>query len=138
MKKIYFLTSASITIVFLFVAISTSVIFFSCKKEGKDKTENLCPVVAASAVPQVVKDSFTVRYPATVVIMWFNKDSANYCAYFKTISNVETLAEFVNDGSFINEQIETHNDNEAEDSIIVNGIKTGKVSCECETHKEGD
>ncbi len=139
MKKISFLTTTSATVLFLLLALSTSLIFFACKKEGKDKNENFCPVIDASAVPQVVKDSFAVRYPATVVITWFNKDSVNYCAYFKTATNVETLAEFANDGSFIKDEIETHNnDNEAEDSIIVNGVKTGKVSCECEIHKEGD
>ncbi|MFM9909231.1 MAG: hypothetical protein ACKVOW_07780 [Chitinophagaceae bacterium] len=138
MKKISFLTTASATFMCIMIALFFTLIFISCKKDGKEKTENLCPVVAANAVPQAVKDSFAVRYPATVVITWFYKDSINYCAYFKTISNVETLAEFANDGSFINEKIETHNDNEAEDSVIVNGVKTGKISCECETHKESD
>jgi thioredoxin-related protein len=136
MKKVSFLTNASATFICIMIALSATLIFISCKKEGKEKTENLCPVVAASAVPQVVKDSFAVRYPATAVITWFNKDSVNYCAYFKTITNVETLAEFANNGSFIKEQIETHNDNEQQDSTTTNGKTT--TSCECETHKEGD
>ena len=42
-------------------------ILFSCSKEGEQNTENLCPVIEASTVPQVVKDSFAVRYPAAIV-----------------------------------------------------------------------
>ncbi len=134
MKKVLFLTSTSVYLFLLLIVISISAFFVSCKKDKNEKTENLCPVVAASAVPQVVKDSFAVRYPTTIVITWFNKDSVNYCAYFKTATNVETLAEFANNGSFIKEQIETHNDNEQEDSTTA-GVKT-TTSCECETQKE--
>ncbi len=136
MKKVLFLTSTSVYFFLLLIVISISAFFVSCEKDKKEKTENLCPVIAASAVPQPVKDSFAVRYPAIVVITWFNKDSVNYCAYFKTATNVETLAEFASNGSFIKEQIETHNDNEQEDSTTTGGKTT--TSCECETHKEGD
>ena len=51
--------------VFLLVTVSATLLFFACKKDGNEKAENHCPVVAASLVPQVVKDSFAVRYPAT-------------------------------------------------------------------------
>ena len=136
MKKVIFLSITRGTMILVMLVLITSAIFISCKKEAKEKTENICPVVAASAVPQVVKDSFAVRYPATNVITWFNKDSVNYCAYFKTIANVETLTEFANNGGFIKEQKETHNDNEQEDSTTTGGKTT--TSCECETHKEGD
>ena len=109
------------------------VIFFSCKKEGNDKAKNLCPVVAESLVPQVVKDSFVVRYPATIVTTWFYKDSSSYCALF-TISAVNKLAQFAPHGGFIKEEIETHQEGENVDST------GGKVTtgCECETHKEHD
>ena len=135
MKKIYFLTTTSATVLFVLLALSTSLIFLACKKDGKEKVENYCPVVAASLVPQVVKDSFAVRYPATTVITWFNKDSVAFCAYFITSSNVEKLAQFANNGSFIKEEIETHQEGQHEDSTTTGG-KVG--SCECDTEKKGD
>ena len=122
--------------IFLITAVSVAVIFFACNKEGKEQSEKLCPVVAASAVPQVVKDSFTVRYPTTNVIIWFNKDSVAFSAYFKTSANIEKLAEFANNGSFIKEEIETNQTGQHEDSTGT----AGKLSsgCECEIHSAGD
>ena len=111
------------------------VILKEYKKEGKDKAENRCPVVAASAVPQVVKDSFDIRYPKSTVTTWFNKDSVGFCALF-TFSGVEKLAEFANNGSFIKEEIETHQEGEHQDSTGTAGKTT--TGCECEIHKEGD
>lgn len=122
--------------VLLLVAVSATVLFFACKKDGKEKNENLCPVVAASLVPQVVKDSFAVRYPATTVTTWFNKDSVAFCAYFITSANVEKLAQFANNGSFIKEEIETHQEGQHEDSTGTGGKVGG--GCECETEKKGD
>ena len=119
----------------ILVAVSASLLFFACKKEGKEKAENHCPVVAASLVPQIVKDSFAVRYPATSVITWFNKDSVAFCAYFITASNVEKLARFANDGNFIKEEIETHQEGQHEDSTITSHNVGG---CECDTEKKGD
>ena len=109
--------------------------FLSCKKEGKEKAENLCPVVDASAVPQVVKDAFVAKYPATTVTTWFNKDSVAFCAFF-TISGVEKLTQFANDGTFIKEEIETNQEAEDSDSTATAGkVSTG---CECEIHHEND
>ena len=119
----------------LIVLCGLIVIIFSCKKEGKESAENLCPVVPVSAVPQVVKDSFVARYPATIVTTWFNKDSVAYCAFF-TISGIEKLAQFANSGAFIKEEIEMGHDGEQEDSTGTGGKPT--TGCECETHKEGD
>ena len=110
-------------------------IFFSCKKEGNDKAENLCPVVAEGLVPQVVKDSFVVRYPATIVTTWFYKDSSSYCALF-TLSAIEKLAQFATNGTFIKEEIETHQEGEHEDSTGTDGKTI--TGCECEVHKERD
>lgn len=121
--------------VFLLVAVSATILFFSCKKDGKEKDENLCPVVAASLVPQVVKDSFAVRYPATSVTTWFNKDSVAFCAFFITSANVEKLARFANNGLFIKEEIEMHQDGQHEDSTAT-GDKAG--GCECDTEKKGE
>ena len=120
----------------LLFAVSATLLLFACKKDGKEKAENYCPVVAASLVPQVVKDSFAVRYPATTVTTWFNKDSVAFCAYFITPANAEKLAQFANNGSFIKEEIETHQEGQHVDSTGTGG----KVSsgCECETDKKGD
>lgn len=123
--------------ILLITAVSVAVIFFACNKEGKEKSEKLCPVVAASAVPQVVKDSFAVRYPATNVITWFNKDSVAFSAYFKTSANIEKLAEFANNGSFIKEEIETNQNGQHEDSTGTVGKLPGG-GCECEIHSTGD
>ena len=133
MKKISFLTTASATFLGIMITLSAAVIFISCKKERKEKAENYCPVVTANLVPQVVKDSFTVRYPATTVTTWFNKDSVAFCAYFITTANVEKLAQFANNGTFIKEEIETHQDGQHEDSTGIGGKVGG--GCECETHK---
>lgn len=121
---------------FLLAVISAPLFFFSCKKEEKEKEEALCPVVAASAVPQAVKDSFALRYPATNVTTWFNKDSVAFCAHFITSANVEKLAEFANNGSFIMEEIEAHQDGQHEDSTGTVGKLDG--GCECDIQKEGD
>ena len=43
MKKLFLMTLVA------------AAITFSCKKEGNDNAENLCPVVAESLVLQVVK-----------------------------------------------------------------------------------
>ena len=120
----------------LLIVVSAAAIFNSCKKDGKEKAENLCPVIAASAVPQAVKDSFAIRYPATSVLTWFNKDSLSFCAYFITTNNVEKLAQFAGNGFFIKEQIETHQDGQHEDSTGTGGKVN--IGCECEVHKEGD
>ena len=118
---------------FFITVIIATVTFFSCKKE-EDKSENLCPEIAASAVPQSVKDSFAVRYPTDVVKKWFNKDSVAFCAFFIT-SGVEKLAQFANNGTFIKEEIETEQHGEHQDSTSIG--KSG-AGCECEIHKEGD
>ena len=123
-------------ILVMIAVISVTVIFFACKKEAKEKTENPCPVVDASAVPQIVKDSFALRYPATNVITWFNKNNVSFCAYFKTSANMEKLVQFANNGSFIREELETEQEGQHEDSTAT-GVKVNG-GCECETHKEGD
>jgi hypothetical protein len=136
MKKVAFLKSTSATLIILFVALSASILLIACEKDRKEKNENTCPVVAASLVPQVVKDSFAVRYPATNVITWFNKDSEAFCAYFTTTSNIEKLVQFANNGSFIKEEIAIHQEGEQQDTTGT-GVKV-RVGCECEIHKETD
>lgn len=119
--------------IFLLILICLPFLFLACEKHIKEKAENLCPVVAASMVPQVVKDSFALRYPATNVTTWFNKDSVAFCAYFTTSANIEKLVEFANSGSFIREQIETHQEGQHEDSTATAGKLNG--GCECDVHK---
>ena len=125
-----------ITFILLLLAVFFSLSFSSCEKDKHHETENLCPVVVESLVPQIVRDSFVLRYPATVVKTWFYKDSSSYCALF-TISAVEKLAQFTVNGNFIKEEIEVHQEGEHSDSTGVGGVKT-PVGCECESHKEGD
>ena len=127
----------------LFIPLAATVVFFSCEKEHTEEAENLCPVVIENLVPQIVKDSFNVHYPSTVVQTWFYKDSSSYCALF-TFATQETLAQFAENGSFIKEEIETEHDgndnnHQNSDSTIINP-KTGLPikPCECEFKKEGD
>jgi hypothetical protein len=121
------------------LAIAAAAVFLSCEKEKAEKAENHCPVVAASAVPQIVKDSFSVRYPATTVTTWFNKDSVGYCAYFTT-GGVEKLSQFANNGSFVQEQIEANQSGEHNDGTdtTATGGKVPAAGCECEIHSEKD
>ncbi len=123
--------------ILLLAFLSAPFIFFACEK-NKEKAENHCPVVSANAVPQVVKDSFAIRYPGNTVTTWFNKDSVAFCAYFVTIASVEKLAEFSNNGSFIREQIETHQDGQHEDSDTTGTVGKLNGGCECEVHHDGD
>lgn len=123
---------------FVLAAIATAALV-SCEKEKAEKAENICPVVAASVVPQIVKDSFSVRYPATTVTTWFNKDNVGYCAYF-TMGGIEKLSQFANNGSFVKEQIETNESGEHTDGIdsTATGGKVPASGCVCEIHSEND
>lgn len=106
----------------------------ACNKEGKkesNETENPCPTIAASAVPQIVKDSFAVRYPSMTVNTWFQKDSIGYCAYFIQPVNQKKLAEFSKTGAFISEEIDIDHDGNFEDSTGHSDHKVPGV-CECE------
>lgn len=135
MKKLNSFLISEATIILILLAFVVTVFFISCKKEGNEKADNLCPVVAASAVPQLVKDSFAVRYPATIVITWFYKDSSSYCAAFK-MTSVEKLAQFAPNGSFIKEELETEQEGEHNDSTS-NGGKIA-AGCKCETETKHD
>lgn len=123
------------TIALLFILLAAALIFSipisSCSKEGKNETENYCPVVAATAVPQIVKDSFAVRYPSLSVNTWFQKDSIGYCAYFIQPVNQKKLAEFTTVGIFVSEEIDIDHDGNFEDST---GTSNPKIpgTCECE------
>lgn len=123
----------------VFVAlVSTVTAFVACNKEGMEKSENMCPVVAASAVPQMVKDSFTVRYPGITVATWFNKDSVAYCAYFVAATS-DKLVHFSNSGSFIKEELEVHQEGQHEDTTgTASGGKTPETGCICEIHSAHD
>ncbi|MEO6133518.1 MAG: hypothetical protein ABIP35_00105 [Ginsengibacter sp.] len=116
------------------IAIILTVVFLSCKKEKGETNEKDCPVVAASLVPKVVKDSFMHRYPTDSVRIWFNKDSVAFCAFFVS-SGIEKLAQFSNSGNFIKEEIETNENNEHEDSTVAEKPNTG---CKCEVHGQND
>lgn len=106
----------------------------ACNKEGKkegNESDNHCPAITASAVPQVVKDSFALRYPSMTVNTWFRKDSIGYCAYFIQPVHQKKLAEFTNTGVFTIEEIDIDHDGNFEDSTGHSGPKEPGV-CECE------
>jgi hypothetical protein len=121
---------ALVFIIFVLILIF-SIPLSSCSKEGKKESENHCPTIAASAVPQVVKDSFALRYPAMTVNTWFQKDSIGYCAYFIQPVNQKKLAEFSTAGVFISEEIDNNHDGHFEDSTGQSNPKVVSV-CECE------
>ena len=132
MKKDFLFTRVSVVSVFVLMALVSSLIIISCNKEGKKEgSENPCPVIAATAVPQVVKDSFAIRYPSMTVNTWFQKDSIGYCAYFIQPVNQKKLAEFSRTGAFISEEIDLDHDGNFEDSTGHSGTKVSGV-CECE------
>jgi len=110
---------------------AVTVLLFSCEKGEHEKPENICPVVAVSQVPNVVKDSFGLRYPSMMVTTWFYKDSSSYCAAFST-TGLTRLAQFAPTGFFIKEITETNKEGEEEDSVLTNGKTI--AGCECETH----
>lgn len=116
------------------IAIISIATLVSCTKDKSETKEKDCPVVAASLVPQIVKDSFMHRYPIDSVRTWFNKDSVAYCAFFVS-SGIEKLAQFSNAGNFIKEEIESNESNEHEDSTAVGKTSGG---CECEIHSNND
>ncbi|HYM93419.1 MAG TPA: hypothetical protein VET23_04720 [Chitinophagaceae bacterium] len=134
MKKIIFLNTIPAILGFALPTIITAVFFISCTKESKKdskEAENACPAIAATAVPQVVKDSFAVHYPSMPVITWFKKDSIGYCAYFIQPVNQKKLAEFSGTGLFLSEEIDLNHDGNFEDSASNSNIKIPGV-CECE------
>ena len=131
-----FFNAICITLFLIFLAFLLSISLVSCEKGKNEKAENLCPVVAESAVPQAVKDSFGVRYPSTTVNTWFYKDSSSYCAFFITAASIEKLAQFSSNGNFISEEIETNQDGQHEDNDSTATGPKATTGCECETHKE--
>lgn len=103
----------------------------SCSKEGENNNDNHCPVVDASAVPQIVKDSFAVRYPSMTVNTWFQIDSLGYCAYYIQPVNQNILANFTTVGVFVSEEIDIDHDGNFEDSTDTQNPKITRT-CECE------
>ena len=105
-----------------------------CFKDGKketDRSENKCPSIPETAVPQIVKDSFTARYPLVSVNTWFQKDSIGYCAYIILPVNQKTLAEFSQTGSFIMAEAYLNQDGNFEDSSGHSVTKDPGI-CVCE------
>jgi hypothetical protein len=114
-----------------FIFLASAALFVACCKEDKAETENHCPVIAASAVPQAVKDSFALRYPSLHVNAWFFKDGNNYCAYFIEPINQKKLAMFSANGIFLSEEVDLDRDGNFEDSTSGSGPKS-TTGCECE------
>jgi hypothetical protein len=134
MKKTIFFSIASLSSFVILILIAASLFFASCSKDGKkdnNENENPCPIIAATAVPQVVKDSFSIRYPLMTVDTWFKKDSIRFCAYFIQLGNQKKLAEFAKNGAFIMEEIDLNGDGNFEDSTGHSDPKFSSI-CECE------
>ncbi len=119
--------------IFLIIIVATGFLF-SCNKNENDKSGNSCPAIAASSVPQVVKDSFAAKYPSDSVRTRYNKDSVAFCAFFIS-SGIEKMAQFANNGTFIRAEVETDTEQQGqhEDST---GVKP--QGCECEIDIKGD
>lgn len=106
------------------------ILFIACKKKETTEPEAAaCPAISSSVVPAVVIDSFKSRYPSDSVLTWFRKDSIGYCAYFIMPVAQQTLAEFSNDGSFVQEEIDINHDGNFEDSTGESPKNT--TGCEC-------
>ena len=73
------------------------VLLASCDQEK----DNPCQIVSAELVPQIVKDSLSVRYPGVVPITWLNKDNTGYCVNFQDENGNGIIALFSNAGNFV-------------------------------------
>jgi len=106
------------------------IIFIACRKKENNEPETVaCPVINSYAVPALIVDSFSMRYPLDNVITWFRKDSIGYCAYFVDTTGKQILAQFGNDGGFVLQEIDLNHDGNFEDSTG-QPIK-GAEGCEC-------
>ncbi|MDE3142765.1 MAG: hypothetical protein KGL19_01340 [Bacteroidota bacterium] len=107
----------------------------SCSKEGKtesDELQNHCPVITALSVPPKVLSAFQTSYPNETAIIWFQKDTIGYCAYFIKQGNQRKLAEFTASGVFVSEKSDIDNDGNFEDSTAAPGSKTTTTTTVCE------
>ena len=125
-----------------FATLSLVILSYSCKKDVVNKSKSLCPVVDVSAVPNIVKDSFNLRYPGITVKTWFNKDNYSFCAYF-VLDDGDKLAQFANDGNFITEQMLINEDVQSDDNTDDNsdGLTDPKAintGCKCNILEEGN
>ena len=128
--------------ILIYATVSVVLFLSSCKKEVVDKMKNNCPVVDVSAVPNVVKDSFNLRYPGVTVTTWFNKDNNSFCAYF-VLDDGDKLAQFAYDGNFITEQMLINEDvqsydNTDDSSDGLTDAKTINTGCKCRILEEGN
>lgn len=107
--------------IIILLAVLTSLT--SCEKWNpfnKDKKEKPCAIVSSEILPSEVIATFQIKYSGATVETWFNKDNTGYCALF-IFNGLKTLAQFNNDGSFVNEEVEQEGEQESKDS-----------GCECE------
>ncbi len=95
----------------------------------REEKKTLCPVVAPEQVPVAITNAFSTKYPGASATIWFNKDNTGFCAAF-TSNGVETKALFDNNGSFVKEEIEEH-DQKGNHQDEENG-------CECELKDHED
>ena len=98
-----------------------------------NEKDNPCQIISTELVPQVIKDSFAVRYPGVAPIQWLNKDNMGYCVNFIDSNTKEIIALFSNTGDFVSqeeninvEQTGQHTDNQSDES-----------GCRCEIESPG-
>lgn len=95
--------------------------FHLFEKKHKDK---ICATVPTELVPRAVKDAFTAKYPDITINTWFKKDDEGYTALF-TNNGVQTRTQFSNDGTFVNEEVDSNDGEHKDDS-----------GCSCELNSE--
>lgn len=116
-------------ILFAFMSLT---LWTACAKEGKkveDEPTNHCPVISALSVPAEVIAAFQTAYPKQTVLVWFQKDSTGYAAFFVNGGNQRKLVEFSASGTFVSEKIDVDYDGNFED---LSGIADSKSSFQCE------
>ena len=107
---------------------------------NKEDTPNPCPTVSADAVPAAVTSAFQELYPQVTVTTWFNKDNTGYCALF-TDHSIKKLVRISNDGTFVNEELITDQQQEDHHCGGSQGHNCGNPGnsgnsdsgCECDT-----
>lgn len=97
----------------MFIAFGLCLLTISCDKEERDD-EKSCPVVTEDRVPEAVKSAFNARYPKTTAEKWFDKNGSGFGALI-SLNGVKTIAEFTNDGSFVEEETNDEADEEDDD-----------------------
>ena len=110
----------------LFYTSMALILLVSCdlfdSRNNENEKDNPCQVISSELVPQIVKDSMSVRYPGITATQWLKKDSTGYCVNFTGSNAQDIVILFSNDGRFVSqeeninvEQTGQHSDNQSEE-----------------------